>query len=72
MRLLERSAYVRHARHFSRNTRLFLSSQILAGIGSGIFSLLCLFSALVFALAGAVFFAFFRKYRRPTLVAERA
>jgi MFS family permease len=40
MTLLERSAYIRHARQFSRNARLYLSSQILAGVGSGIFSLL--------------------------------
>jgi MFS family permease len=40
MNRLRRSTYLQQSRRFSRNARLFLASQALAGIGSGIFSLL--------------------------------
>ena len=40
MRIAERSTYLRQARRFSRNARLFLLSQLLAGIASGVYSLL--------------------------------
>ncbi len=40
MRLVERSAYLQQTRRFSRNARLFLLSQLLAGIASGVYSLL--------------------------------
>ena len=40
MMILGRSTYLRQARSFSRNARLFLLSQVVAGLGSGIFGVL--------------------------------
>jgi MFS family permease len=40
MRSTESSAYLRQVRRFGRNARLFLLSQLLAGIASGVYSLL--------------------------------
>ena len=40
MTFLQQSTYLRQVRRFSRNARLFLLSQAIAGIGSGIYSLL--------------------------------
>lgn len=40
MTFIERSTYLRQVRLFSRNARLFLLSQLIAAVGSGIYSLL--------------------------------